>query len=80
VLAVLGPAPRVSPIAPPAVPRVLRGARNHAKAPMDTGSFDYEREGGTVTTAGEKAEGAVAAAADVTLVDATCAAKTISHT
>lgn len=32
--------------------------------PMDQGSFDYEREGGTIASAAENAEGAVAAAAD----------------
>jgi hypothetical protein len=46
---------------------------------METGSFDYEREGGSQGTAAEKSEGAVTASADVTLSEATVTAKTISH-
>jgi hypothetical protein len=47
--------------------------------PMDVGSFDYEREEGSLATAAEKAEGAVAAQADMVLTPATATAKTISH-
>jgi hypothetical protein len=46
--------------------------------PMDTGSFDYEREGGLLTGPAETAEGAIAPPADITLTPATATARSIS--